>query len=81
MQGTFFCQKNQRSENLSPTFESLSYHIKRANFQTHTWNKALSPLQNLPSPEGFGWKLDDEQLLPVLMVNSPVLERIAELTT
>lgn len=38
-------------------------------------------MQNLPSPEGFGWKLKDDQLLPVLMTKSPAPEGIAGLTT
>lgn len=31
----FFCQRNKTSENMSPTSESLSHHIKRNNFQTY----------------------------------------------
>ena len=36
-----FCQKNKKSEELPPTSESLSHHIKRANFQAHIWNRLL----------------------------------------
>ena len=64
-----FCQKNKTSENLPPTSDSRSHHIKRANFQTYIWNTALCPMQNLPSP------------LPVLMTKNSAPEGIAELTT
>ena len=49
-----FCQKKKESDELSLTSESLSHLIKRANFQTHIWNKALVEMRNLPSPDGCG---------------------------
>ena len=39
-----FCQKNKTSDNLPPTSDCLSHHIKRANFQTYIWNTALCPM-------------------------------------
>lgn len=76
-----FCQRSLKSEDLPPTSECLSHHIKRANFQAFVWNRALHPLQNSPSPEGNGWKLDDDKLVPVLMTKSPAPSGITELTT
>lgn len=76
-----FCQRNLKSEELPPTSDCLGHHLKRANFQVFVWNKSLVPLQNLPSPEGNGWKLDDGRLVPVLMTKSPAPSGITELTT
>ena len=67
-----FCQKNKKSEELPPTSESLSHHIKRANIQVHIWNKALVAMQNLPSPDGCGWKMEGDNLVPVLMTKNIV---------
>lgn len=75
-----FCQKNKKSEELPPTSESLIHHIKRANFQTHIWNKALVALQNLPSPDGHGWKMEGNNLVPVLMTKEHAPKSIIELT-
>lgn len=76
-----FCQKNKKSEDLPPTSESLCHHLKRANYQVHIWKKALTSVQNLPSPEGYGWKIEDGQLLPILMTKQPAPKEITELVT
>ena len=76
-----FCQRNLKSEDLPPTSECLSHHIKRANFQAFVWNRALVPLQNIPSPDEHGWKLENGKLFPVLMTRSPAPEGMTELTT
>ena len=75
-----FYQKNKKSEELPPTSESLCHHIKRANFQTHIWNKALVAMQNLPSPDGRGWKMEGDNLVPVLMTKEHAPKNIVELT-
>lgn len=76
-----FCQWNLKSEDLPPTSECLSHHIKRANFQAFVWNRALVPLQNIPSPDEHGWKQENGKLFPVLMTRSPAPEGMTELTT
>ena len=76
-----FCQRNLKSEDLPPTSECLSHHIKRANFQAFVWNRALVTLQNIPSPDEHGWKLKNGKLFPVLMTRSPAPEGMTELTT
>lgn len=75
-----FCQKSLKSEDLPPTSESLSHHIKRANYQASVWKKALSPMQNIPPPEGNGWMMIDSNLVPVLMEKNPAPSEITELT-
>ena len=75
-----FCQKNKKSEELPPTSDSLALHIKRANFQTCIWKRALEAMQNLPSPEGHGWKVVENSLVPVLLTKEQAPKSIIELT-
>lgn len=76
-----FCQKNNKSEELPPTSDSLGHHIKQANYQTYVRRKALVPLQTLPSPDGNGWKLKVDRLVPVLISIESMSKSIIELTT
>lgn len=76
-----FCQKKQRNEVLPPTLDSLSQHIKRANYQAYEWRNGLEPMQQLPPPESQGWYKEDEVLKPVLMTREPVPKTLLELTT
>ena len=56
-----FCQQSLKSEELPSTSDSLSHHIKRANFLACVWNRALDLFQNMPLPAGNGWKLEDAE--------------------
>ena len=40
-----FCQKCYTNENLPPTHDSLTMHLKRANFQSMVWVRCLQPKQ------------------------------------
>ena len=59
--------------------DSLLQHIKRANYQAYVWRKALMPRQDLPSPAGHGWKIDNNTLCPDLMTKPPAPASILEL--
>ena len=52
---------------LPPTQDALILHIKRANYQTMVWNKALEPCPSLPKPEDSGWYYSEGLLKPKLM--------------
>ena len=52
---------------LPPTQDALILHIKRANYQTMVWNKALEPCPSLPKPEDSGWYYSECLLKPKLM--------------
>jgi len=47
-----FCQKNQTSESLPPTTESLHHHIEMCNYQALVWKRSLDAVQALPTPPG-----------------------------
>ena len=75
-----FCQTSKSNMALPPTSDSLLQHTKRANYQAYVWKKALVATQRLPSPDGHGWKLEDNSLVPHLMTKPPAPSSILELT-
>ena len=75
-----FCQKTKNNLLLPPTSDSLKQHIARANFQSYVWRRALVARQDLPSPVGYGWKLEDNELCPLLMTKPAAPKSILELT-
>ena len=76
-----FCQKKQKNELLPPTSDSLRQHLKRVNYQTFVWRRALTPIQHLPQPESNGWVRDGPSLKPVYMTKEPAPSSLLELTT
>ena len=76
-----FCQRKQRNESLCPTSDSLSQHIKRANFQTMVWRRALLAKQDIPDPVGHGWEDEDETLVHQMMTKDPAPISLPELVT
>ena len=45
---------------LPPCRASLEMHTRRANYQAFIWCHAHEQFPNVPSPEGHGWKIDEE---------------------
>lgn len=64
-------------ERLPPTSDSLSFHIRRAHYQTALWRHANK--RYLPPRETMGWRLEDSTLLPILMSLPPVPDYCLEL--
>ena len=52
---TMAAQRDLHFEKLPPTAAALLQHANRALYQALIWVKSLKPIQNLPSPAGFGW--------------------------
>ena len=48
------------------TLEALRQAINRANYQALAWSLDTVPKPQLPSPETFGWKLEDDKWVPVM---------------
>ena len=75
-----FCQQRKRkNESLSSTSDSLRQHMKRANYQTFIWRSSLVAIQNLQSPVGHEWELEDDCLKPVYMTKDPAPCSLIEL--
>ena len=60
-----FCKKNKTLENLPPTQNALLQHAKRAVFQCSIWVTSQDTIQNVPTPEGWGWTKQDDAWSPV----------------
>ena len=68
-------------DKLPPTSDALKYHIMRAHYQAMVWRQAHCPWQILPKPEESGWKLMDNELVPVLMTLDPIPKVCVEMIT
>ena len=67
-----FCKSKKDLDALPLTQDALILHIKRANYQTMVWNKALEPCPSLPKPEDSGWYYSEGLLKRKLMTREEV---------
>eukprot|EP00733_Pompholyxophrys_punicea_P000081 Pompholyxophrys_punicea_v1_NODE_10_length_6905_cov_7.951686.p3 type:complete len:264 gc:universal NODE_10_length_6905_cov_7.951686:3470-2679(-) len=67
-----FCRENRDMERIPPTEEALYQHALRATYQASVWAKSSQSYQSLPSPEGWGWVLQDNRWQPFWSKNSEV---------
>ena len=67
-----YSRKQYEGENL-PSFRALLEHIKRAHFISMVYSRNLINMQQLPSPEHYGWKYNDVKEIyePVMTSNLP----------
>ena len=56
-----FCQKGKTMERLPPTQDALLQHTKRAVYQAGIWCTSELSEQHIPTPEDWGWSLDEEK--------------------
>ena len=77
-----FCkEKMPEPHQLPPTKDELIQHLKRANYQSFVWKRALEVNPDIPSPVGNGWSLKDDVLEVVWMETLPAPESVLELVT
>ena len=55
-----FCQKGKPMERLPPTQDALLQHSKRVAYQAGIWCTSEHSEQHAPTPEGWGWTLDED---------------------
>ena len=55
-----FCQKGKTMDKLPPTQDALLQHVKRVAYQAGIWCTSEQSQPHTPSPEGWGWTLDDD---------------------
>ena len=62
-----FCQKEKAMEAPPPTQDALLQHSKRVAYQAGIWCTSEHIQQNAPSPENWGWTMDErsQSLVPV----------------
>ena len=52
-------------DNIPPTSVALWKHTLRSSYVAgHVWAQSLNKLQTLPPPEDWGWKYEDQKLVP-----------------
>ena len=76
---SMFTTKQAIGERLPPTRDSLIPAVKRANFQSLIWAQDEKPKPVIPSPQGYGWSIEDGQLVPVKCEISCAPESLLEL--
>lgn len=74
-----FKKKQAQSERLPPTKSALKEAILRAHYQAMIWNSATTCNPEIPSPEGYGWRLVDNKWTPVMTSLPPAPEAILQL--
>ena len=75
-----FCQKQQKSELLPPTSDSVLQHAKRVSYRAFIWRNALVARPHLPFPEGNGWEKINSILQPCYMTKAAAPSSLLELT-
>ena len=55
-----FCQKSRTMDHIPPTQDALLQHMKRVAYQSGIWATSELAQQPTPSPEGWGWTLDEK---------------------
>jgi len=76
---SLFKKKQAQSERLPPIHGALREAILRAHYQTMVWNNDKVSNSNIPSPENYGWKKDNDDWLPVMTTTPPAPEAIIEM--
>ena len=62
-----FCKHNRSIEKLPHTQNALLKHVERVTFQSGIWTTSDMQMQDIPSPERFGWHKIDNLRKPVCM--------------
>ncbi|XP_071477249.1 uncharacterized protein [Diadema antillarum] len=60
-----FCKRKRNLENIPPTQDALLQHIKRVLYQSGIWTTCRQAQSAVPSPEGWGWTMEDGHWAPV----------------
>ena len=60
-----FSHRTRDVDRIPPTKDALLQHLKRSVFQARIWATANESLPTYPDPTEYGWKEDEERLIPV----------------
>ena len=76
---SLFRKKQAESVKLPPTQAAIREAIMRANCQALIWSLDSVPSPDLPPPQEYGWKLEDDQWVPIMTSLAPAPDAIIEL--
>ena len=68
-------------ENLPPTRDALLLHIRQAHFQALVRQNSLVPNPDIPCPTKGGWHLNENKLVPTLMIRDGLSAECLDGTT
>ena len=68
-----------QSERLPPTQDALQQSILRAHHQAIIWNNDTVANPDIPSPENYGWTLEDNRWVPIMTTQLPAPKSIIQL--
>ena len=68
---SLFRKKQAQSEKLPPTQAALREAIMRTNYQALIWSLNSVPSPDLPPPQEYSWKLEDDQWVPIMTCLPP----------
>ena len=73
-----FCSKRGKfdGEKLPPCRSSLYQHCLRANYQCSVWRLSLEAQPTIPSPQNYGWIIDDDGINIKWMDCKPAPEEV-----
>ena len=74
-----FSQKSHSLENLPPTQDALLQHVLRVAYQSGFWTYSVVSDFEIPSPDEWGWKLEDWQWQPIWTTLTPAAIACTEL--
>ena len=67
-----FASKGRSLEGIPPTSDALLQHTKRAIYQAgYCWSQSLVAQQNLPNPNEWGWKSEEDESFTISWITIP----------
>ena len=73
--------KANSPEVLPPTSDALKFHILRAHYQALIWKMAYIPNPTIPAPDQYGWKREQNSVIPILMSRNAIPQECLELVS
>ena len=74
-----FRKKQAQSERLPPTEAALHEAVLRAHYQAMVWNNDKVANPELPSPQSYGWMMEENRWLPVMTKLPPAPDAVIHL--
>ena len=75
-----FVHKGRQFDNIPPTRAALDQHVLRTAYQAGcVWGQSLVPAPSLPSPQDWGWSLENDQWVPLWTTLPDVVHSCQEL--
>ena len=62
---SMFSQKGQDIQRIPPTQDAWKLHVRRSLYQASIWATSHLALAPLPDPRSYGWKEENDKLVPV----------------